>query len=786
MAEFTDKDVENLKQALEALKKSSDPKTAKRIQETLNKLGDDTKDACDKLNEFASQTSQAARAADELEHSFGRVSSFQEKYYSTLNRVDDRISFFTESFGRNLANILGGSLGVTIMMALQDQTAMYRELVDVGQTFNGNMLNMNRAAFTAGLTLDQFAILVKSAGESAALLGMARFADLNKNVRSALLNFGSFGMSIQEVNESFANYVESQRISGTIQKFTNEELQRGFQSLAENAAFYAEITGKSAKELRAAVVDVRNNALGFQAFLQTLPREMQSTVQRQFDSVTAGLVAVFGDAGRRLSQELGDSLAYGSAAFSETARMLTMISPQVGSSLQELVEANRRGTLTEQRRTEIMNRVVKDLGNLGPETMQYLAMLQNHPAHREFATQIIQMANAARSQRELTEEQLNEQRRREALQNRFSETTQQLLNQQQQFQLATAQFKLLFVNIINPLFTILGPALSHFNEALSAVGSMLNSLFESLPDFVQVTIGVVGVMALLLPAFRGLIAGATRATAALLGIGGGVFGGAARRGAATAAAGGFGSALGRGAGTAAGAAGGSILGRGAGAAAGGFGRLASFGAMSAGLIAAVKPIAIVTLGLMALGKALEWVGIGVKSMAEGFAKLGEINAEGLWEFTKAAIALGPVLAGAGLGSMIGGLASSLSNLFSGGESQIASFERLAASGPGLSSVASALQTMQNLNLSGSIVQLDQLTSAIERMNRVSASIPDIKLPAVVENTAVPVSSMSLRNETYQIISSINVIASRLEELIELTRSGNSTRDDLTTAVRRMR
>jgi hypothetical protein len=776
MTDFTEKDIENFKIALKKLAESLTGDESKAVKKTLAKLGNDSKKAAETLNAFASQTGKTTRAAKELEGSFGKLGNAKEKYYTVLDGADRKLSFFTDGFGRNLANLFGSSLAGTVFAVLQEQTNVYRELVDVGQTFNGNMLNMNRAAFNAGLTLDQFAGLVKQAGESAALLGMARFADLNKNVRVSLMQFGSFGMSIQEVNESFANYVESQRISGTIQQFTNQELQQGFQSLAENSAFYAELTGKSAKELRAATVDVRNNAIGFQAFLQTLPNAMRSSVQRQFDSVTTGLVAVFGESGRRLSQELGDSLAFGSAAFSETARTLNMVAPQVGSSLQELVEANRSGTLTEERRTAIMGRVVQDLGNLGPATMQQLAMLQNHPAHREFATQIIQMAAAARSQRDMTEEQRDVQRRQEALRNRFNDTTEQLLNQQQEFQLATAQFKLLFVNIINPLFTVLGPALNVFNIVLGKVGSTLNSIFETLPEFAQVGIGVVGVMALLLPAFRGLVMSVTRATAALMGLGGGGFGGAAA-GAAGAAGGGRFGRLG-------GMLGGVLGGGGAAGAgtAGGFGGLG-------GLAALAKPLAIVgvviggvTIAMMGLGKALEWAGTGVNSMADGFKKMSEINAGGLGEFAKAAASLGGVLAGGGLGAMVGGLATSIGNMFGGRDAQISSFERLAAAGPGLSLVSSALNDMKNLDLSGGVAQVEQMASAIERMSSVGANIPQINLPEAAAAAPSPMQA----NDSYRLVTSMDNMLNRMEELIDLTRSGNVTRDDLTTAVRRMR
>jgi len=576
------------------------------------------------------------------------------------------------------------------------------------------------------------------------------------------------------VNESFANYVESQRISGTIQQFTNRELQQGFQSLAENSAFYAELTGKSAKELRAATVDVRNNAVGFQAFLQTLPQSMRSNVQRQFDATTTGLVAVFGEAGKKLSQELGDSLAFGSAAFSDTARMLTAISPRVGSSLQELVEANRSGTLTEERRTAIMEQIVKDLGNLGPATMQQLAMLQNHPAHREFATQIIQMAASARAQRELTDEQRDAQRRQEALRNRFNNTTQQLLNQQQEFQLATAQFKLLFVNIINPLFTLLGPALELFNDMLGGLGAGIKTLVDTIG---LAAIPVVGGLVFLFRKLALSVMGSIRAyTSSSFGGLGGALAGAGRSGGRFGRFGGMlGGLMGMGSG-------GGVA-RAAGSAAGGL------GALSSGLVALAQPLAVaaaviggITLALMGLGKALQWAGEGVNSMADGFKKMSEIDASGLGEFTKAAASLGGVLAGSGLGTLVGGLAASIGNMFGGRDAQISAFEKLAATGAGLSAVSSALQNLQNIDLTNGVAQVEQMATAIERMSSVGANIPQINLP-VAEPTGTP---PTLVNDSYRLVVSMDNMLHRMEELIELTRSGNVILDDLTNAVRRMR
>jgi hypothetical protein len=773
MAEITDQDIKNIKQAFEQLLKSGKltvetQAKVKKMLKTLENDAESVKEALESLSgasaSFAQRLQDVDNAADDLRSRFGSVSKQYSKYQESLYAANSSLNFFISGIGENIANLLGGALGVTIFRALTDQLQMYQALNDIGQTFGGNMLNMNRAAFSAGLTLNQFSEFVKQAGESAALLGVERLSQLSKSVRINLKELGMLGMTISEANESFASYVESQRIAGTIQNFTNEELITGFQNLAENAAIYSQLTGKSARELRQATLDIRNSSPGFAAFLQSLPRDIQSRVQGQFDTLNTALVAMYGEAGQQLATELGNAAVFGSAAFSDIANNLNVLGPQVTTRLQEMVDGIRNGTLTEQRRTQLMNSLNQNLSNVSSEQLQYLSMLaQNGDA---MAATTIRLITSARSLNNLTMEQRTEAERRQALASRYDATQQQINNQMQEFQLATAQFKLLFVNIINPLFHALGPSLSIINIALGGLGVAIEKVTSFLGDTVTGIIGL-GVIAVIavgkLRAFAGAVLGATKN---LLSMGAGRFGAGV---AGASAAGRFGGA----AATVASAAG----------TAGRFGGIA--GALG-NLVGppALKAIAIagsVTLVIMGLAKAFEWAVQGAVNLAEGFDKMSKIDSEGLLKFTSALAALMPLLAGAGISSLIGGVATSIGNLFGvGNNNQISSFERLAAAAPGLTQVADALASIQAANLTSVATQAGQLADRLSAPAMNPSSF-------VTESMSTRIQTVeSARDTTYRLLNSMSTMTNRLEELIDLTRIANAERKDLTSAVERQR
>lgn len=153
--------------------------------------------------------------------------------------------------GGILANVLG-----TVAGQVEKTVASYQAAASVGATFGGSVNEMARSASGAGMTLDQFAGLVKNNAENLMLLGgtteagAKQFSELAKGIQQS--GVGSelqrLGYTTDQINGGMARYIGILGKTGALQGMSTQQLVASSGAYMKELDALAKITGVSREE----------------------------------------------------------------------------------------------------------------------------------------------------------------------------------------------------------------------------------------------------------------------------------------------------------------------------------------------------------------------------------------------------------------------------------------------------------------------------------------------------------------------------------------------------------
>ena len=206
--------------------------------------------------------------------------------------------------GGILGNVLGAVAG-----QLEKSVASYQTAASVGATFNGSVQDMSRAASGAGMTLDQFANLIKSNAENLIYLGgttesgAKAFAGLAKELQGsgAGAELQRLGFTTEQINSGMARYIGILGKTGALSGMTTSQIAAASGSYLKELDGLAKITGQTReekqKEQDALMKDaqVRAAMAGMDAesqkqmmnYITSFPKEQQSAIK---DMIATGNV----------------------------------------------------------------------------------------------------------------------------------------------------------------------------------------------------------------------------------------------------------------------------------------------------------------------------------------------------------------------------------------------------------------------------------------------------------------------------------------------------------------
>lgn len=193
-------------------------------------------------------------------------------------------------------NLFGGS--VTNMIGyLEDTQRVFQNLSKVGAGFNGDLGALRSAAAMTRLPLDQFANLIGRNSQALAGLGAGvnggakRFAELSRAMfedGQVIRGMMNLGYTLEEANEFLLDNATLLRRQAMMDGMSDQQVTKATLAMAENIAFMAEITGESAEQQRAELIDAQRDGKNIAA-LRELEAQGIKGAQEAFDTAFTGL-----------------------------------------------------------------------------------------------------------------------------------------------------------------------------------------------------------------------------------------------------------------------------------------------------------------------------------------------------------------------------------------------------------------------------------------------------------------------------------------------------------------
>ena len=240
-------------------------------------------------------------ALKEIEKTQKRSSGVLDKSIRGLSAGFKHAHGSVEDFAKAMSSqllVIGatGAVFGELVSSVFNLSKTYSKLTDAGQYFNGSMLTMAAQASASGVSLEEFSrSIIKNSAVATALQhgtvgNINAFGQLQKSVRSSLLDVGQFGLSMSDINDATGDYAETLRLTGHLHTMNSKEQQVAITSLITDVSKFSEATGKSRKEiLQGAMSFAKNPDTALLARLLTsegMKRFTEATVA--FSSIPGG------------------------------------------------------------------------------------------------------------------------------------------------------------------------------------------------------------------------------------------------------------------------------------------------------------------------------------------------------------------------------------------------------------------------------------------------------------------------------------------------------------------
>lgn len=277
------------------------------------------------------------------------------------NRIGD--------FARHLP-FVGDQLGA-LGGFLDNQIDMYRDLSGTGVNFNNSLIDMNRAAINAEMSMGLFAEIVGSNSSRMAFFGTNvdgganAFGNLQKRLRDGRLGeqLFSMGFTITDINEGLLNYTQQQARLGRLEGMSQSQLIEGSRNYLQEIDRLARVTGMNRKEIEqerlaraqeANMMVMRNRLLGDTEALANFDASMDAAAQMGPEFALALKDAADGvvqtDVGRRFASLSDDflpmamAIGRGQVGIEEFQRRMGPISNQLNNFAEGLGPAGIQAT----------------------------------------------------------------------------------------------------------------------------------------------------------------------------------------------------------------------------------------------------------------------------------------------------------------------------------------------------------------------------------------------------------------------------------------------------------
>ena len=254
------------------------------------------------------------------------------------------ISGFTGAIGdaAKAIPLFGGalSMGIGIITSVFERFEELREtqfkLSQSGMSFNNNLMMMQAAATSTGLSLKEFAGIIGENKDNIAKFGgtmtqgATQFANLSKTIRTGYgRELAGMGISLEQINSELPGMMALQAQGARVNNLSMEDMAKSAVQLSKEFDITAKLTGVSNKEQAAALAKKTSDA-AFQLKLS----QMDEETKKKTMAAMARAQSEFGDAGADAVKRL----TLGMPALTEEQRALEAAAPGFIGAMKDNVD----------------------------------------------------------------------------------------------------------------------------------------------------------------------------------------------------------------------------------------------------------------------------------------------------------------------------------------------------------------------------------------------------------------------------------------------------------------
>jgi hypothetical protein len=254
--------------------------------DSLGGLGEEGKDLTDKFKQIAKAVGSSVKAVYDLGAQSSNTGVSLSSFYTSLASLLPKDGVF-QGFALKIAEI---------SKEFEGNQKVYNDLINVGATFNGSLMNVATTAGKAYMTMDQFANVVKNNTDVFRLMGgsvqtgMTRFVDIQnqmlgeKSTYAKTINALTGGS--QGAADALAGYMRTQGAMNKESLMNDKVILEGTISYARNLDSLSKITGKRKEQIEKEAAEVAAEE-SFQQYLASLDATKAAAARQAVDSARA-------------------------------------------------------------------------------------------------------------------------------------------------------------------------------------------------------------------------------------------------------------------------------------------------------------------------------------------------------------------------------------------------------------------------------------------------------------------------------------------------------------------
>ena len=218
--------------------------------------------------------------------------------------------------------------------AFSDQ---FRMLFATGYRFEQGSIGLATAAVRAEMSLGEYTEILGKYSTTVGIVGTRAFSDLNVAMRQSLMEVGLLGMSLGELTEHTADYLEQRQLMGILEGDRVRDLTDQTQVYLKNISAMSTLFNVS----RDQIAQVIKSAVTIQAFsnaLNQLPESMQENMLKVAQVIGGGFAGLGLQYGNELANTFTTAIGRGGLYFTEAGRMLLAVNKPLYDSMSKLAK----------------------------------------------------------------------------------------------------------------------------------------------------------------------------------------------------------------------------------------------------------------------------------------------------------------------------------------------------------------------------------------------------------------------------------------------------------------